>query len=53
VSWGWSLIIDRSGNDACIVLPDVDITQAAAGVAAGSFYNTGQVELIALHACPR
>lgn len=35
--------LELGGNDACIVLPDVDIEKAAPEVAMGAFQNTGQV----------
>lgn len=33
----------RGGNDAAIILPDVNISEVASQVVFGSFWNTGQV----------
>lgn len=38
-----TLTLSSGGNDACIVLPDVDIMQVAPQVVMGSFMNSGQV----------
>lgn len=37
------LTLELAGNDAAIVCPDVDIAEAAAKTATGSFFNAGQM----------
>ncbi|KAF3765498.1 aldehyde dehydrogenase [Cryphonectria parasitica EP155] len=37
------LTLELAGNDAAIVLPDVDVAEAAAKTATGSFFNAGQM----------
>ncbi len=39
------ITLELGGNDAAIVLPDVDIAKTAPAVAMGAFMNTGQVGL--------
>lgn len=35
--------LELAGNDACVVCPDADLSVAVPGVAAGAFFNAGQV----------
>ena len=35
--------LELGGNDAAIVRPDVNVAEAAQGVFAGAFANTGQI----------
>ncbi|KAK0634666.1 aldehyde dehydrogenase domain-containing protein [Bombardia bombarda] len=35
--------LELAGNDACIVLPDADLAKTVPSVAAGGFFNAGQV----------
>lgn len=37
------LTLELGGNDAAIVMPDVDVKQAAAGIFDGAFTNAGQI----------
>lgn len=37
------LTLELAGNDAAIVLPDVDVAEAVAKTATGSFFNAGQM----------
>ncbi|KAK4461771.1 aldehyde dehydrogenase [Cladorrhinum samala] len=35
--------LELAGNDACIVLPDADLSKAVPSIASGGFFNAGQV----------
>lgn len=37
--------LEIGGNDACIILPDVNIEEIAPEISYGTFWNAGQVRL--------